>query len=535
MAPKRAPRPKGDQDPNDTTADAQERVQAIAAITTNWGQAFSSMQHWMHDNTWLKGETEKLSEQTCEMDTIRAFRTLSQSTRNWGQQVKDQIQQYYLLRWNNPTKKTPIGTTKEEKEKNLREDLAKLRAGRFIPEANWKENKTKRPRVGEIGGKKAKPKKKSKKDVSREERDEDEEEDEPHPPPNPKPATKPANTGAVNEIRRRLRSHGNNVAEGGAAQTEKQKNNVNQADDDAAGSELLQAKSIHTPEDKDMALIRIHKNWDIVSLHRDFPAMLRGADPNAANDNGIEDVIIELLRDLSIVSATKEQANEIRAELQRRFDEMEGYDLKAVHSAITVTAQGYYEAAEAAKELSEQGSQITDVDEQVPRSEISHEDGQGPRPEVARPEAAPPAARPDRHRHYAARSNEASLEMQEAWDAVVVAEAAVKVAQDKRVRAALRSETEYQQATRQLRVSEAQLRAAEEYARARSLGRPQKVGETVGPGGDERTRRRSGDGGDVVEEREQNREGGAGEGGDDEAGAREGEGNGEGDENGGAT
>ena len=263
MAPKRAPRPKGDQDPNDTTADAQERIQAIAAITTNWGQAFSSMQNWMHDNTWLKGETERLSEQTCEMDTIRAFRTLSQSTQNWGQQVKDQIQQYYLLRWNNPTKKTPIGTTKEEKEKNLREDLAKLRVGRFIPEANWKENNTKRPRVGEIGGKKAKLRKKSKKGVSREEPDEDEEEDEPHPPPNPKPATKPINIGAVNEIRRRLRSHGKDEAEKEAQQTEREKSNAIEANDDDTSSifsEPPEAETIHTSDDKDTALSQIYSN-----------------------------------------------------------------------------------------------------------------------------------------------------------------------------------------------------------------------------------------------------------------------------------
>jgi len=517
MAPKRAPRPKGDQDPDDTTADAQERVQAIAAITKNWGQAFSTMQNWMHDNTWLKGETERLSEQTCEMDTIRAFRTLSQSTQNWGQQVKDQIQQYYLLRWNNPTKKTPIGTTKEEKEKNLREDLAKLRAGRFIPEANWKENNTKRPRVGEIGGKKAKPRKKSKKDVSREERDEDEEEDEPHPPPNPKPAAKPANIGAINEIRRRLRSHGNNGAEGGAAQTGKQKNNANQAEDDdtaSTASEPPQAKTIRTPEQRNLALSDIYRNWKIDSLNRDFSAMLRGADPNAANDNGVEDVIVELLRDLSNVSATKEQANAIKEELQLRFHRMKEYDLREVHFAITATAHNYYYASESGTDWPGLSGDEADGDEQGPR-----------------PEAAPPAARPDKQRRYAARSNEASLEMQTAWDAVVVVEATVRVAQDKRTRAAFKGETAYQQATRQLRVSEEQLRVAEAYACARSLGRPQRVGETVGPSGDEHRQRRRGDVGDV-EGQEQNQEGGAGEGGDDGVDVRVGAGNGEGDEEG---
>ncbi|KAI4639532.1 uncharacterized protein J4E78_010859 [Alternaria triticimaculans] len=495
-------------DPNDTTVDAQERIQAIAAITTNWGQTFSSMQNWMHDNTWLKGETEKLSEQTCEMDTIRAFRTLSQSTQNWGQQVKDQIQQYYLLRWNNPTKKTPIGTTKEEKEKNLREDLAKLRAGRFIPEANWKENNTKRPRVGEIGGKKAKPRKKSKKDGSREERDEDEEEDEPHPPPNPKPATKPVNIGAVNEIRRRLRSHGHNGAEGGATQTGKQKNNANQAEDDDAASiasEPPQAKTIRTPEQRNLALSDIYRNWKIDSLNRDFPAMLRGADLNAANDNGIEDVIVELLRDLSNVSATKEQANAIKEELQLRFNKMKGYDLREVHFAITTTAHNCYYASESGTDWPELSGDEGDTNEQ------------GPPLDVAPPAPpAPLATRPDRHQRYAARSDEASLELQAAWDAVVVAEAAVRVAQDKRTRAAFQGETAYQQATRQLRVSEEQLRVAEAYACARSLGISQRLGETAGPSKDGRGQRPSGDVGGIVEEQGQHRQGGSGEGGDDE-------------------
>lgn len=526
MAPKRAPRPKGDQDPQDTPEQAKERTQTTAIITTNWGQAFSTMQNWMHDNTWLKGETERLSEQTCKMETIRTFRTLSQNTPNRGQEVKDQIQQYYLLRWYNTTKTTPIGSTKPEKEKNMRADLGKLSAGRFIPEANWKENRTKRPRAEKVVEKKAKPRKKSKKDFSSEEpdqdgsdrsypdEDEEEEEDEPRPPPHPKPAAKPARNEAVGGTKPRTRSE----AKKGEEKVGKENNNAKEAEDDNDTASIIseppQARTIHTPEDKDMALICIYSNWQIDSLHRDFPAMLRGADSDAPEDTGIEDVIVELLRDLSERFPTKRQSEKIREELEPRFKRMKRYSLKAVHVAITTTAKDYRWASES--------------EDEGPKPS-NHEDNQDERgPQL---EAAPPAARPDRQRRYAARSDEASFEMQAAWNAVVVAEAAVKVAQDQRVLAALESETAYKQATRQLKVSKEQLRVATEYAKARRLGRPQRVGETVDPSEEERGQRRRGDVGGAEEGLEQQREGRAGEGGDDEMNIREREGNGEGDEN----
>ncbi|KAI4950260.1 hypothetical protein J4E91_004917 [Alternaria rosae] len=525
MAPKRVPRPKGDQGLQDTPEQAKERTRATAIITTNWGQAFSTMQNWMHDNTWLKGETERLSEQTCEMETIRAFRTLSQNTPNRGQEVKDQIQQYYLLRWYNTTKTTPIGSTKPEKEKNIRADLGKLSAGRFIPEANWKENKTKRPRAEKVSGKKAKPRKKSKKDVSSEEPDQDgsdrsnpdkdeegeEEEDEPRPPPHPKPAAKPARNEAVDGTKPRTRSEVKKREE----KVGKENNNAKEAEDDNDTASIIseppQVKTIHTPEDKDMALIRIYSNWQIDSLHRDFPAMLRGADSDAPEDTGIEDVIVELLRDLSERFPTKRQSEKIREELELRFKRMKRYSLKAVHLAITTTAENYRWAS--ASESEDEGPE--------PSNHEGNQDERGPQLE-----AAPPATRPDGQRRYAARSDEASFEMQAAWDAVVVAEAAVKVAQDQRVLAALESETAYEQATRQLKVSKEQLRVATEYAKARCLGRPQRVGETVGPSEENRGQRRRGDVGGAEEGLEQQREGG-----DDEVDVREREGNGEGDEN----
>ncbi|KAI4638587.1 hypothetical protein J4E93_009888 [Alternaria ventricosa] len=544
--PPKTPNLKGAEPPGDTRAEAQERRQAIATIITNWGQTFSTMRSWMHVDTWLQGNTERMTEFTCDMTTIRAFRDLSRNTPNRGQEVKDQIEQYYIRRYHNKNA-GPIGSTKEKKMGYICEDLGKLLGNNFIDPAKFKVNNTKkRPAAGKEGSKKQASRKKTKKNntttTATASNDQDEEDtitseveeedtvvpesdeaedDEPSPAPNPKPAAQPANNGAVNEFRRRLRSHGKNEAEG-AQQTEREMSNANEADgndDDTSSlfSEPPEAQTIHTSDDKDTALARIYSNWGIHSLHRDFPAMLRGADIDAPEDTGIEDVIIELLRDLSERFPTKRQGKKISEELALRFKRMKRYNLKAVYQAITATARSYRWVSVSEDSLGLSGDE-GDADEL------------GSQPEAAQP-VAPPAAQPDGQRRYAVRSDEASLEVSEAWDAVVVAEAAVKVAQDKRVRAALRSETEYQQACRQLKVSEEQLRVAEAYACARSLGRPQRVGETVGPGGDERGQRQSGDAGDV-EEQEQNGKGGAGEGGDDGVDVRVGAGNGEGDEEG---
>ncbi|KAI4909105.1 uncharacterized protein J4E92_010714 [Alternaria infectoria] len=545
--PPKTPNLKGAEPPGDTQAEAKERRQAINTIIANWGQAFSTMRNWMHVDTWLQGNTERMTEFTCDMTTIRAFRDLSINHPNQGQEVKDQIEQYYILRYH--TKSAgPIGSTKAEKMTYICQDLQKLVAGAFIDQAKFKVNNTKkRPAAGKGAGKKPAARKRAKKNnttatigdededdtITSEVEEEDTvvpesdeaEDDEPRLAPNPKPAAKPANNGEANEFRRRLRSHGKDEVEKGAQQTEREKSNASEADDDDTSSifsEPPEAETIHTSDDKDKALALIYTNWQIVSLHLDFPAMLRGADLDAPEDTGIEDVIVELLRDLSERFPTKRQGKKISEELEMRCKRMKRYNLKAVYQAITATARSYRWAS-----VSEDSLGLS-ADEGV-------NDEQGPPPEVARPEvAARPAARPNGQRCYTARSNEASDEMQAAWDTVVVAEAAVRVAQDKRTRAAFQGENAYQQATRQLRVSEAQLRAAEECALARSLGRPQRVGEMVGPGEEERTQRRSGDGGGV-EGQEQNREGGAGEGGDDEVDVRVGAGNGESDENGGAA
>ncbi|KAI4614238.1 uncharacterized protein J4E87_009635 [Alternaria ethzedia] len=539
--PPKTPNLKGAEPPGDTQAEALERRQAIATIIANWGQAFSTMRNWMHVDTWLQGSTERMTEFTCDMTTIRAFRDLSRNTPNRGQEVKDQIEQYYVRRYHNKSA-GPIGSTKSEKMGHICQDLQKLLAGAFIDRAKFKANNTKkRPAAGKGPGKKQAARKKTKKNtttaipIASNDQDEDDaitseeedivvpesdeaEDDEPLPAPNPKPAAKPANNGAANEFRRRLRSHGKDEAEKEAQQTEREKSNANEAeaDDDTSSifSEAPEAQTIHTTDDKDSALVLIYSNWQIVSLHKDFPAMLRGGDLNAPEDTGIEDVIIELLRDLSERFPTKRQGKKISEELEMRCKRMKRYSLKAVYQAITATARSYRWAS-----VSEDSLGLS--------ADEGDQNEQGPPPEVARPEAVPTASRPDKQRRYAARSDEASFEMQAAWDAVVVAEAAVKVAQAKRARAAFKGESAYQQATRQLRVSEEQLRVAEAYACARSLGRPQRVGETVGPGGDERWQRQSGDGGGVEEGREQNREGGAGEGGDVEEDVREGEGHGE--------
>lgn len=648
-------------------AQDQERADAIADIGQNWGQDFTTMDDWMADNNWLQGKTDNLTEQNCEIDTIREFRSLSELTKGQGREIRHQIEQFYLIRWTRGRVR-PIGKFRHEKQVSLREDLRRLREGEWVkPE----DEKTPKKRKGKAP-RKTTPRKRAKTKASRQEPVDEDDEDTSDSSPDEIPPTEP-------------------IKKKGKGTGKKKANDAEKTD-----KNRFSLTSITSEAQRDAALRRIYHNWQISSLHGHFHARLH--EDNVGNDKGIEWSVIELLRDLSEVSATHAQGEEIREELEAHLKAMKEYDLASLHRRITITGQDYHTAAEkrAKEEKERRRQEAAEEKRQRLAAADNKDDGEGAaaeaeavdaekRPagtrsnraqsqrttsrrtrasvaaearrkaqsavddpsqslvvklkvppgalgtggpsageassaaqsgsrakaatrdrsasavqqeagEVADPgDLETPAPLPDEPRdqrpsalpepqseqrvpsptptspniqqdesepvlpdtpvqpapqpgpqapqspahvedqqplrpRFIARTEAESFALRIAWNEVFTEETRLGVLRARRVVAALQNEDALQQDILRLNVTEQEHRLALAYGRAIRLGRPQRVGETVGPGGDERGQGRSGDGGDVEEEREQQREGGAGEGGDDEAGAGVGAGNGEGDE-----
>ncbi|KAI4702647.1 hypothetical protein J4E89_010368 [Alternaria sp. Ai002NY15] len=661
-------------------AEDQERADAIADIGQNWGPNFATMGDWMADNNWLQGSTEHLTEQNCEIDTIREFRSLSELTKGQGREIRHQIEQFYLIRWTKGRAR-PIGKFRHEKQVSLREDLRRLREGEWVKPENEKKPKKRKGKAA----RKTTPRKRAKTKASRQEPVDEDDEDTSDSSPDEIPATEPTKKKRV-----------------GSGKGKKKANDAESTDKN--GNPLT---SITSEAQRDAALRRIYHNWQIGSLHGHFHARLHEED--VSDDRDIDLSVIELLRDLSEVSATHAQGEEIREELEAHLREMDEYDLVALHRRITITGQDYHtEAERRAKEEKERRRQEAAEEKRQRLAAANNKDnGEGPAAEgededtgtrPANSTAAPaptstrsnqaqsqrttkrrtrasvaaearetaqsagntpsqtlvvklkvppgalgpggpsaggasnaaqsgskakaatrdrsesavqqeggevadpddletPASLPDEpqdeepsslreqqserhvlsptptspniqqngseiivpetpvqpppqpdpqvpqspthvehqqslHPRYTARTESESFALRLAWNEVTIEETSLGVLRARRVVAALQNEDPLQQDILRLNVTEQEHRLSLAYGRAMRLGRPLRVGETAGLGGDERGQGRSGGGGGVEEGQEQSREGGAGEGGDDELDVREREGDGEGDEEG---
>ncbi|KAI4675448.1 uncharacterized protein J4E84_010043 [Alternaria hordeiaustralica] len=660
-------------------AQDRERADAIVDIGQNWGPDFATMGNWIADNNWLQGKTDNLTEQNCEIDTIREFRHLSELTKGQGREIIHQIEQFYLIRWTKGRER-PIGKYWHEKQVSLREDLRRLREGEWVKPENEKKPKKRKGKAA----RKTTPRKRAKTKASRQEPVDEDDEDTSDSSPDEIPAKEP-------------------IKKKGGKGKGKKANDAETTDKNG-----IPITSITSEAQRDAALRRIYHNWQISSLHGHFHSRLHEDD--VSDDEHIEWSVIELLRDLSEVSATHAQGEEIREDLEAHLREMNEYDLASLHRRITITGQDYHTAAErrakeekarrrqeaaeekrqrlaaannkdngegpaaeaededaekrpanvavapapvgtrsnraqsqrttsrrtrasvaaeareraqlagnnssqslvvklkvppgalrtdgpsagdassaaqsgskakaatrdrSASAAQQEGGEVADPDDletpAPPPDEQQAEQANSlleqqreqrvPSPTPASPniqqdepepvlanDSAPPEPQPGPqappspahveyqqplHPRYTTRTEAESFALRLAWDEVSTEETRLGVLRARRVVAALQNEDGLQQDILRLNVTEQEHRLSLAYGRAMRLGRPQRVGETVGLGEEERTQRRSGDGGDVVEEREQNREGGAGEGGDHESGAREGEGDGEGDEYGG--
>ncbi|KAI4954531.1 hypothetical protein J4E86_005840 [Alternaria arbusti] len=311
-------------------AEDQERADAIADIGQNWGQDFTTMGDWMADNNWLQGSTEHLTERNCEIDTIRQFRSLSELTKGQGREIRHQIEQFYLIRWTRGRAR-PIGDSKHKKQANIREDLKRLCEGEWVKPENEKKPKTKRKGKAP---RKTTPRKRAKTKASCQEPVDEDDEDTSDSSPDEIPSTEP------------IKKTGKGTGKGKKKANDAEKTDKN-------GNPLT---SITSAAQRDAALRRIYHNWQISSLHGHFHARLHEDD--VSDDKGIDLSVIELLRDLSEVSATHAQGEEIRDELEAHLREMDEYDLASLHRRITITGQDYHtEAERRAKEEKERRRQ----------------------------------------------------------------------------------------------------------------------------------------------------------------------------------
>ena len=336
-------------------AEDQERADAIADIGQNWGSDFTTMEDWMADNNWLQGSTEHLTEQNCEIDTIREFRSLSELTKGQGREIRHQIEQFYLIRWT-IGRARPIGDSKHKKQVNIREDLKRLREGEWVkPE---KEKKPKK-RKGKAA-RKTTPRKRAKTKASRQEPVDEDDEDISDSSPDEIPPTEP------------IKQKGKGTGKGKKKANDAEKTDKN-------GNPIT---SITSRAQRDAALRRIYHNWRISSLHGHFHSRLH--EDNVSDDKDIDLSVIELLRDLSEVSATHAQGDEIREELEAHLREMDEYDLASLHRRITMTGGVYHtEAERRAKEEKERRRQEAAEEKRQRLAAANNNDnGEGPAAEA---------------------------------------------------------------------------------------------------------------------------------------------------------
>ena len=102
----------------------------MAAVATNWGSEYPTLRDCIKANTWFKGSIVNLTEETCEIETLRKLRELSDKTPNGGATIKEQMD----FHWRQRDKQGRVGGTKLEKQENLREDLQSLIDGKRMKE-----------------------------------------------------------------------------------------------------------------------------------------------------------------------------------------------------------------------------------------------------------------------------------------------------------------------------------------------------------------------------------------------------------------
>ncbi|KAI4909104.1 uncharacterized protein J4E92_010713 [Alternaria infectoria] len=290
--------------PAPALTNVQRVRQETDAMARNWGPKFRTLRGCIPANTWLKGQTKDLTEHTCEPDTLKQLRKLSDATPNLGKEVRKKIES----RWNTRKSKTgDIGSTPAEKQESLRDDLERiLKEYEKQAEAQGQGKKRSAGDDGKEMSERRKTLRHSAKpnyndlDPHRLHQDDDDDSGSGssiilHDGPAPKKADGGGKAAA-------------SAKQNGKAPATGTTNNATQA-------------TVLTESQRGRALSDIYINWNIYQLHLDFP---RGLFPaNITSDTAIDLRLVARLLDLSNLHDDSRQAfalmERIRTHLMQSF------------------------------------------------------------------------------------------------------------------------------------------------------------------------------------------------------------------------
>ncbi|KAI4639531.1 uncharacterized protein J4E78_010858 [Alternaria triticimaculans] len=271
----------------------------MAAVTTNWGPDYRTLRDCIKANTWFKGSIVNLTEETCEIETLRKLRELSDKTPNDGAKMKEQMD----FHWRQRDKQGRVGGTKLEKQENLREDLQLLIDGKRMKEGDIQTYKGRPKDDGDASARKRNdngrtPDASTKRVRKTPQDDDDESSSEDSTIPRNGLATAPKGKGKGKERATEVTS------------------------DDTEVIPL-------TRRQRDEALGRIYDNWELTSdqpLTQFLPGLL--LPPDMTDDSLIDGRILARIRDLSNV--TRGQALFVREALASAMNDFVGENVEQV-------------------------------------------------------------------------------------------------------------------------------------------------------------------------------------------------------------
>ncbi|KAI4638589.1 hypothetical protein J4E93_009890 [Alternaria ventricosa] len=320
-------------------SEAQRRTQAAATIKRNWG--FGSIRECIPEKKWLSRGLKDYEDKSWQLDTIDEFEGLSNETQGQGDAMKEQIGLFFDKRGSTGANRR-IGGSAVEKEKNLVDDIKRLRKGdRIDPETHREIPATPRGAGAASGPKKKRGKpqssaksatkdrsnlgraskeqsRKRKSDAMADVGDESDDEDD-----GDQSSGKPS---------KRPRKDGQQPAE-------KQSGRQQASDPDSS-----LRNRIRTLQQQRDALDLIRQNWSIDSVLEFLPQ--RWFEMGEDADEHIPRAILEHIRDLSNITNTPEQGQAVRQALHDSMNPRTSTSLDDILAVIAVAGEQFYAAAE---------------------------------------------------------------------------------------------------------------------------------------------------------------------------------------------
>ncbi|KAI4614239.1 uncharacterized protein J4E87_009636 [Alternaria ethzedia] len=331
--------PDNPANPPPALTEAQRRTQAAATIKRNWG--FGSIRECIPEKKWLSRGLKDYEDENWQLDTIDEFEGLSNETQGQGDAMKEQIGLFFDKRGSTGANRR-IGGSAVEKEKNLVDDIKRLRKGdRIDPETHREIPATPRGAAAASGPKKkrgkaqssAKSTTKDRSNLGRASKD--------------KSSKRRAD--AMADIDEESDDEDNGVQGGGKPSkrpkkdgqqpTEKQSGRQQASDPDSS-----LRNRIRTLQQQRDALHLIRQNWSIESVLEFLPQ--RWFEMGEDADEHIPRAILERIRDLSNITNTPEQGQAVRQALHDSMSPRTSTSLEDILAVIAVAGEQFYAAAE---------------------------------------------------------------------------------------------------------------------------------------------------------------------------------------------